>query len=315
MNLGRLIQECQFRSGLNDSDYRAKWVSFLNEGVREFASVQPWEGLEDVVDLYADGTKYLILPPHVDTIVGLFDVANAAPVERRGPIERFTPAIEALNTAGRAVHYDLAGDVAATKDPAGHIWLASSHASDYQDVTVTGVVTNTAATGALRSTIASLTLSSSGSTPVTLSTLFSRLLSVSRATEANGDFWFYDAGSGNLPVSCILKNETTAGFKRVQLAYVPAAGTQLRLRYRPKLPQLREESEAPHPNVDCGFVIEFALAKHWEEQEQLSKSEAKLASALRRVERRANKDLGFNEPYSQIQPQIYVDPDDWTRFR
>lgn len=309
MNLGQLIAECESRSGLHDPAYRTQWVRFLNGAVREFARTRPWDGLEDSVDLLTDGSKYLFAPPYVDTIVGLFNLDVPGEIPRDGPLERLSPTTEAYDTPGRPLVYDRKGEVATIRDPVGHCWFRSSHASDGDLLTIAGLVHNSAASGsALERTIQTLTIAAAGISPVTLTTLFAKIFSIARATEANGDTTFYDAGASDAWISHLSRNQTTAKFSRLQLAYVPPAGTRLRLRFRYTVPYLIEDSEAPHPAVRPDFLINTALASHWQEQEQFQKAQYLEGKASQTLEREANKDANFSEPNSRILPFVYPDP-------
>lgn len=309
MTLGQLIAECESRSGLHDPSYYPQWRRFINGAIREFARTRPWDGLEDTVDLVTDGTKYLYAPAYVDTIVGLFDLDTPGEITRDGPLERLTPTIEAYDTLGRPLVYDLKGEVATVRDPSGYCWFKSSHASDGDLLSVAGLVHNSGASGtALERTIQTLSVACAGVSPVTLTTLFAKIFSIARATEANGDLTFYDAAATDAWVSHLGRNQTTARFKRLQLAYVPAAGTRLRMKFRYTVPFLVEDAEAPHPAVRSDYVINQTLATHWAEQEQFQKAQFMEGKASQTLEREANKDANFDEPNSRLIPFVPHDP-------
>ena len=311
--LGKLIEACELKSGFKSSEYRPNWILFLNESIREFARVQPWPGLEATVDLTTDGTKYLVLPHYVDTVVSLFNVTKAHRVDREGDWDRNSPSIEANDTGGPVIAYDRVGYVPLTKDPAGYLWFKSSNTSDIQTVSVTGLVANSGVSNVLSRTMETVTVYATGTSPVTVSALFTKVIALSRSTEADGDFYFYDAGSSDELVGFIGKDEISSAFQRLQLQYVPTSAQTLRLRYRYKLPRLVAETSSTHPCVSEDFVINHALSLHYAEQEQLSKAQAQEAKAGRVVQQEANKDENFSEPYSRITPLFDIDPDDESR--
>lgn len=314
MTLGALIAACQHRSGNTDSAYRDRWVSFINEAVRQHARTQPWEGLEDTVDLSTDGSKYLYLPTYVDTIVSVFNVTSKLPVLREGDFGREAPSFEAEDTSGKALAYDRIGEVPTYGNPTGYVWFKSSSSSDTQTISVTGLVSNSGASGPLASVPLVEQISTNGTAAVTLTNLYTQILSIARATESYGDTFFYDGGASNAALSFISRDDTEAGIKRIRLHYVPSAGTNLRLRFRYRLPPLRENAAAPHPAVKSDYVVQYALSRYWEEQEQFQKAVAAEQKATRVLEAEANKDHNFNEPWSRVIPVHDRDPDDWLRW-
>src|ERR1051326_3194847 len=314
MNLRQLRESCRFRSGYNDDNYNDQWNSFINEAVREAARRYPWDGLEDVITLTSDGTKFLILPPFVDTVIHLYNKSFFIPVDRGGSWDREASAIYGQQTPGRVINYDRIGEVATLRDPTGYLWLKSSHASDLQSLYVTGRINNSGASGTgLQSTISTLAITSTGTSPITLSTLFSQVVSISKTTDANGDFFFYDAGASNAHISFLGQYDDEARFKRLQLLYKPADQTIFELRFRYKIPPLKNDAQSPHPSIKPDFTVHHALSLHYEQQQQFSKSSAKSAKALQVLQDEANKDANFDEPYAQIVPQkIEDDPDVWS---
>lgn len=315
MNLGNLIEQLEFQSGFKDSAYRGRWKVFLNMAVREWARRRPWDGLEDTTTLTSDGTKYLILPPYVDSVVSLLNKSQNLPVDRSGDWDREATAVYSQQTAGTVINYDRLGDVPCLRAPTGFLWVSSSHASDLQTLNFTGVVSNSGASGTgLGETYKTLSVASTGTSPVTLSVLFTKLISVSKSTDSNGDFFIYDAGNANAHISFLGRYEDDARFKRLQLMFVPSAQTLFELRFRYKIPKLTQDEQAPHPSVLPDFLIQYALSKHFEEREQLQKAAIKQGSANAVLEAEANKDHNFDEPHSQIIPYSARDRE-WTDDR
>jgi len=303
MNLGQLIEACEYKSGFNDSAYRPRWINFLNEALRDFARRQPWAGLEDTVDLTTDGTKYLVLPQYVDTVVSILNMTDKIPVDRSGNYDREATYEETSGTTGRVCNYETLGDVPVLRDPTGYVWFKSSHASDIQTVYFTGLATNSGASGtALSKAYTTLSIQAAGVSPVTCTTLFASFISVAKSTDSNGDFFFYDAGDSDKHVSFISKHETDARFRRLKLFYPPNATKSIRVRFRHYAPPLRDNAQSPHPSVKPDFLINYAIARHWGEQEQLQKEQLADNNATRLLEREVNKDTNFNEPDCQIIP-------------
>jgi len=309
MNLNELIELCGQKSGFNDSAYRPRWVNFINEAVREFSRRQPWPGLEDLVTVRADGTRYLVLPHYVDTVVSILNLTDMNPVDRSGDWDRNATTVWAQGTAGRACQYDRVGDVPILRAPAGYVWFQSSHASDLQSINVTGLAANSGASGALEQTVRTLTVSAAGTSPVTLSVLFTKVFSISKATDSNGNFFFYDAGDSSKHLSYLGSTDSEAAFQRLALLYKPSAGTEFEVRFRYKIPKLTADSQAPHPSVKPDFIVAHALATHWGEQEQLQKQLIQEQKATKTLEADAHKDRNFNEPDNRMTPYIPADYD------
>ena len=310
MNLGELISICELKSGFNDSAYRPRWQSFLNEAIREFARRFPWDGLEDFVDLRTDGTEYLILPGYVDTVIGLLNYTDIGPVDRGANFDREDSTVVIQGTAGQVRTYDRAGEVPVLRDPTGYLWFATTHASDTLPVFVTGLIANSGASGALERTFKTLSLNATGTSPLTLSTLFAKVFSVSKSTDTLGDFYFYDAGASNAHISFMSKFDNEARFQRLRLLYKPDAQKTIRLRFRYRVPPLRSDEQSPHPTVKSDFVIQQAIALHWSEQEQLQKSALAEARATKLLDAEINKDENFSEPFNQMSPYGLPSEDD-----
>ena len=304
MTFGELIDQCSLRTGFNDSAYRNRWGVFINDAIREFSRRQPWPGLEDYVTLRTDGSKYLILPHYVDTVLSLLNLTDSLPIERTGDFEKTSPAVWSQGTSGRPAEYTDAGEVATTQDPAGYLWFNSTHASDLQNIYITGLVAQSGASGALERTFKELSVSAAGTSPVTISQLFVKVFSIGKATDANGDFFFRDAGTSNAQISYLGRTDSGSRFRRLAFIYKPPVGNQIELRFRYKIPKLTQDAQAPHPNVKPDFVIQHAISLHWAEQEQLSKSQASEQKANRVLEAESNKENNFNEPYNQLYPWL-----------
>lgn len=305
MNLASLIEKLSFQSGFTDSAYRSRWKQFINDAIREHARRRPWEGLEDVTDLSSNGTKFLVLPHYVDSIVHLLNRTQNTPVERSGDWDREATQTYAQATPGAVMNYDRLGDVPLLKNPSGYMWVSSTHASDLQTLCFTGIVANSGASGTgLAESVQTLSVFSTGTSPITLSSLFTKVLSVSKSTDSNGDYFIYDAGASNSRIGYIGRYDDDSHFKRLQLLFVPSAQTIFELRFRYAVPKLALDEQSPHPSVSPDFIIQWALAKHYEERAQLQKSAGKEQQATRVLEAEANKDQNFNEPWSQIIPAL-----------
>lgn len=305
MNLLKLIELCEARTGFNDTTYRTTWQKFLNDGIREYARRYPWPGLEDLMTVSTDGTEFLILPHFVDTVVAVLNKSQNVPVDRTGDWDRESPAVYAQRTLGTVYNYDDLGQVAALRDPTSYIYYRSTHILDVvsDSVYITGYVNNSGASGtAIQRSVRSELLSITGVSPVTAGELYTSILSISKLSDLVGDLYFYDSGDSNRHLSLIPGKQPKASFKRIQLRYKPAAKTDLLVRFRHSIPPLSNDAQGPHPSVDTDFVVRYAIGMHWRGQHQYTKAQIEGAEATGMLQDIANKQLNFDEPWQQVVP-------------
>lgn len=277
--------------------------------MREYQRAHPADSLEDTITLTAT-TRELVLPSFVDSVLSVLNVSAGYPVVRESYFDRSFPHLESQGTGGPVLAYDRLGSVPTTRDPASHIFFSSSHASDVASVSVRGLTTNTAASDSLRSVISTLTVAATGTTPVTLTTLFTRILSISKATETLGDYTFTDTA----PLSVIPAAEVEAAFQRLRLHYTPATPVALSVRFRHKLPPLTSSSDSPPPNIPSDFIISHALSLYWAEAEQFSKASYAHQAARAVLDDVATHDSLQSESGEQLTPRLFQDPDYTSRW-
>jgi hypothetical protein len=251
-----------------------------------------------------DGTKFLVLPHFVDTICSILSISDNMPVERSGDFEKTDPAVWAQQTPGLPHKYTLAGEVPVTRDPTSYLWFQSTHPSDIDHVYVTGLAANSGASGPIQSTFRELSLNATGTSPVTLAVLFTKIFSISKASDTNGDFYFYDSGASDTHISFLAKTDSEARFRRIALLYKPDTTRTFEVKFRYKIPPLKQDAQAPHPSVKADYVVQHALSLHLQEQEQYQRQGAAEAKALKILESEANKDANFQEPWNQMLPNL-----------
>lgn len=305
MNLGSMVRECEIRTGFNDSEFQARWRIFLNDSLRDYARRYPWPGLEkELTTTLRASERFLVLPHIVDQVVSILNVTDRSPIIRKGEWHREAPSVYANLTQGRPLEYDLAGIQAVQANPTGFIWFNSSNASDVDTVFVTGFA---AASGSSTPTFdliqQTVSTQADGTTPVTLSTQLTEVISISKVTSTNGDFFFHDAGNSDSYVSFIPASEQEARYRRLQFLFVPSADKSLRIKYRLRLPTLVDDTQAPHPSVKADYLIEKAIALFQRYQTQYSKSQFHDAEAEATVAEEANREENFGESFSQIIPE------------
>lgn len=314
LDLQSMIIECEDRSGYKDASFTTHWKAYLNEGLREFARRHPWPGLEDeYTTVIPANSRYLIFPHFVEEVLDITDVSNSTHIERAGEFGRQSPATFAQLTTGRPIQYDLIGEVPALAEPTGYVWLKSSNASDTSPVYISGLVAQSGASGtAAAHSVVAETTALNGVSPVTLSTLFTRFLAISRTSDLTGDFLAFDAGNSGAHMCIIPRGESSSRYKRAQFLYVPSANTTVRIRFRHKVPQLVDDGQVPPPGVEADFLINYALGVYWRFQEQYQKAALHDAKAGAILQAEATRDENFGEPFSQIQPYnpYQNDPDD-----
>lgn len=319
MNLGSYIRQCEVRTGFNDSAFQQRWREFINAAVRQFGRTYPWPGLErELTTTLFSGERYLVLPHIVDHVTDILNVTDRIPIFPRGNWSKQDPAIYANLTQGRPLEYQKAGHVAVTREPAGFVWFNSSHASDLDTIYVQGYIAASGSSApAFDRILRQESIQAQGTSPITLSSQYLEIVSISKATTTNGDFFFYDAGTSGEPhVSFIPAGDQDARFRRLEFMFVPSADKSIRMRYVPELPPLVHDQQSPHPTVKDDYVIEKAIAIFQRYQAQYQKGQFHDAEALSQLALETNKEENFTEPFSQIMPEIpgANDPDsDWYR--
>lgn len=318
MNLGSLVRQCENRTGFNDSSFQQRWREYVNTAVRKFARKYPWPGLERELSttLYS-AQRYLTLPHIVDHVTGILNVTDKLAIYPRGNWMKQDPVFSANQTTGRPLEYQKAGHVATVGDPSGFVWFNSSHASDVDLIYVTGYIQASGSSNpAFDKILQSVSVQTAGTSPVTLSTQFAEIVSISKATSTNGHFFFHDAGNSDDYLSYIPAGEQDARFRRLEFMFVPNADKTVRIKYLPEIPPLINDQQSPHPTVKDDYVIESAIAIFQRYQAQYTKGQFHDAEALDTLVSETNKEENFTEPFSQIQPEVpgANDPnDDWYR--
>lgn len=308
MNLGSLIEQCQFRTGFNASSYNTRWIAFLNDGIRRYAIKYPWPGLETLLDMTTNGSRYLIFPHYVEDVISILNRSQNIPVDRIGQLDRQSPWITAARTPGTVIGYESAGTVPCLQDPSGYLYIQSTNASDVSDsatVNVTGYVSASGASGTgLERVYITESIYPAGTTAVTLTNQFASIVSISKVTETWGDFYFYDAGNSNAHISYIPRRDTTSGFMRKRLQYVPSAQTILECRVRHKVQPIREVHEAPHPSINTDWLITHAVRRFWQAQQQYTKAQIERQENIEHLQDVAAQQENFSEPFSRIIPDM-----------
>jgi len=308
VNLAKLVEECERRSGYNDVNFRPYWKTYINQALREFARAQPWAGLEDLLTAYADGTEYLVLPYYVDTVVSIFNKTDNLPVRSLGGQSDNNSAAYGQRTEGPVREYCKLGETPTIRDPTGYMTFQSSHASDMDWIYVTGLVANSAASGtALGIDMRTSRMLATGLSPVTLDLLFSKVISIGKTTDSNGAYDFNDQGSANFRVSHIERYDGEAVFRRIQLFYKPTAGTQFEVKFRYRILPLRDDAQVAPPAVKSDYLIASALGQYYQHHDQFQKAMVMTGAATKIIEAETNREENFNESESRMIPYV---PDD-----
>lgn len=308
----QLTEACELRSGYNDLTFRPTWRNFLNEAAREFARGHPWPGLEGFTTLVVpSGSSSFSLPHWLDEVISIANVTDILPVDRAGDWDRTATSLYTQNTAGRLMQYDSGGVYPVSRAPVSYLTVVSSSALDtFGSVNISGYVTDTRYSGTpMENLFQNISMTPGGVTPVTFTSLWNQILSISKSTETNGDFYLSDSGSGqpNAGVSYIPRYDTEASFRRLRLLQVPQAATTILIKYRSKVPPLYSNEQSLYPGIDGDYVVHKAIDLFYRFQQQYTKAQIEGGTATAIMQAAANKERNFNEGGSYITPWI---PDD-----
>ena len=220
-----------------------------------------------------------------------------------GEFERRYPQTTAAGTTGRPLEWDIVGSAAAVRDPTGYLTIQSTHASETFNAYVTGLAATTGASGTgLETVVKQENIALQGNTPVTLTTLFTKITSIAKETLSNGDYWILDAGASNAPVSFIPAGEIEARFRRLEFSFIPDADRSFRVKFRRKIPTLTADNQSPDPSVNSDYVIQKALALYQRYQDQHAKSQLHDFQAQTILEAESDREANFSQPFSQVIP-------------
>lgn len=306
MTLGQLINFCEDRTGFRDSGFRGIWRGYINAAVRDFARKHPWAGLERQLDItLLAGERLVTLPHHVDHVRAIINRTDNMEIIARGNWENQAPSSYAQRSTGTPLEYRDMGLVATARDPSGYIFFHSSHASDSFTIFATGYAAASGSSNSTFDTILQTTSAdASGTAAVTLPVQFSQVISISRATNSNGNYFFFDAGDSNRHISYIPASELEARFRRLEFMFVPNVNKTLTIRYIPVIPNLIDENQSPHPIVKPDYILEKAIGLWQRYQSQYGKAQSHDAAALETLAGETNKETNFGEPISFLAPEF-----------
>lgn len=255
----KLTTQIQNLSGKNESSFQTTIHGYIDAAIREWARLRPWPSLQRDITLYANGTRYLTMPPYVELPLSIFDVTNVSPIMTGAHWDEQYPGSYAQNTVSRAIEWQDAGYVATTYDPMGYLTIQSSHASDTATIYFEGLIPDFSASGTpMANFVVQDSLSLDGSTPVTCTYNFTEVLSIGKGEDTNGYITVND--STRSAVARLGRYEHRSSLRRVQFMRIPTAGTEFRVRVLLKPPTLEADAHALHPSIDEDFVKWYATS-------------------------------------------------------
>jgi hypothetical protein len=304
MNLADMKIEVKRITGRNDSGFDARIEMALNRALRHWARSQPWADLKRTIDITHPAGRTMYLPSEVERLVWLADKTNAHAMEMQNQWERQDPYGYLNDRSNNPEAWKMAGFSPTFTNASGPLAVYSSDTSDIASVYVTGQVLPSGGSAPRDLYEFGETLSVVGATPVTGTAVFTRITSISKASDTTG---LIKVDCGGNPVGYIGPYERDAKYPAIELHEIPKANTIFRAGVFVRPPRLTSAYQAPPPSVDTDFLIWAAASDIHYQLGEGERSQAALAKAGSIVREKCSVEKMFGDWYGQIVPESESD--------
>lgn len=260
-----LIDRTQRLADRVDPSYRGRALDALDEAVQWYASQMPWRALQRTEDFFALG-QYLVLPDRVNKVITIGDRTNSRPLNPGDSFERRRPGSHFQKTPGASFEWRTMGYAPLVKEMAGETQLLFSTAtSEAINVSIAGLVNDTAASGtALALREAKEVISLGGSTEASTQ-VYTRITSIQKDKGTTNDLVIGSAADGLL--SRIPSWETRPLFRNIELS-PRSSGQTMEVTYFRRPDRLTQESDTIDPGINEEAILWRAVGNmHWIDQE------------------------------------------------
>jgi hypothetical protein len=295
VNLANLVTEAERLAGRVDSLFFSRVRRWINEAQEQWATEQPWPQLLREESFTTNGTRSLMLPPRVRTVLWAADQTNQRPLDLMKHWDREFPAAFFGNTLGAAQVIRQMGISAVSRQPAtvGPLTF-NTLSSDSFSVYVAGLALDTNASGSAEGLYyARETVPIASDGTYTSTTLFSRIDTLGKDDFTPADIQVRD-GASNL-LARIPRDSYQTQYRQLDLLFIPPAGTQIAVQYLTVPEPLVDNAQVPHSSVDPEYLIWYAAGLIHEAQSEVQQSQIKLARAKEILNRRIHKEKNFGD--------------------
>jgi len=301
-----------------DDQHRSRALSAVDRAVRYYAERVPWPSLIRTEDFLANGTKYLVFPQHVRSIITIGDKSKKEYVSPGAQWEKQYPEWQfGSKPSGSAFEWRHEGWVPVVVPPDGSLAVKlNTSQSDSQTVYVHGLALDTAASGTPLMYFDTREIVIAQETPVASTHLFKEILGIETDTLDKNSSVTVRYSDGTIAAR-IAPNERHSRYQRIEWLAVPAAGSTITVRYYADPAKIVSESQQVDPQVDQEFMIwRVAGDLHWINQEAQA-AQAAWGKADSRIQERLNSENSHGDKLQQAIPFApMIDPslDDQVDF-
>jgi hypothetical protein len=297
VNLTDLRTEIKRLTGRNESGFEGRIDEAVNRALRQWAVEFPWEGLKLVGDITHLGGRELTFPRHVSKVIWVADKTNNVSVEASTrQWDREHAYSYTADQTGYADEWEPAGISPLLTNVSNAISLLSSDNTDNRVVYLTGLAYRSGGTDVRDLYEASLSMTLSGATGVTLGTDLVHVESVSVSDyDSSGAVITVNCGGG--VVGVIGPGDKRPQHQKIRFFEIPAANTVFRYGALTEPRPLVNASQSAPPEVDSDYLIWGAVADiSWQLREgdraQMAKRKAQQIANERRARERMFGDYG-----------------------
>jgi hypothetical protein len=256
MTRGELVTQIGRLTGRTDTNRQTSIQDFLNQSIREFALLRPWAGLKQNMNAFADGTAFITLPGWVERPMYVFDVSNINPVEPGAIWDYQFETALADKTTGLAIEWRDAGTLPTTKVPTGVLTIESTDAGDTEDIRIAGFSHVSEASGTpLENQIVHETMTLTGTSPVSSSNSYTRVMSISKNADTTGNIYVRDAAASAVLIASLGAFEDQTRYKRLEFLRIPSAGTKFEIRVLRKPIELENDAQSAEPAIPEDYLL------------------------------------------------------------
>lgn len=301
MNLATLRTEAQRLAGRVDIDWNSRTRRFLNEAQEQWALSVPWPTLVRVESFTNHGTRAMVLPPRVRTVLWAADRTNKKPLLANAKWDKDYPDAYFGDKSGAAQLVREQGFVAVTRQPSSGVLSFKTDTSDVFSCYAGGLREDTTASGTPDLYYFDKEqVNISGSNVVAGSKTFVRVEALGKDDFTPSDVVVRDASSN--VIARIPALGYRAEYRQIELMNIPSAGTLIDIGYVQAPPVLVDDYQTPNPSIDTEYLIWYAAGLIHEAQGQAEQAQVKLARAREILERRIYKERMHGEKDLRARP-------------
>lgn len=255
-NLTReIIDRAQQLGNRIDPGFRARTMNAISRALEFWGLRLPWPGLRETEDFLADGSKFIVFPYRVGTIISITDKTNNRALDPGDNWNRRITHDYSQDPGGAAYEWRDMGFQAISSQPATDTQLRLlASVSEALEVRVQGLVRDAGASGTameLQSFFETITMG--GTEPTLTSNTYAQIDFVEKEIATSGTLKVVNPLTG-VVISYIPAHAGRAQFRRAELRRLPPAGTVMRVEYYRRPDTITSEDQPIDISVDISYL-------------------------------------------------------------